>query len=330
MRSLWFLVLGSILLISLGLPSASSSAVIFVSPAATVSPYLAVGDWWTLTESTDRTATGQGAAAGECIMQETGTLTFTVTSLNGTMMAFRSDYEYAFDFTANGIYASTKDICSSFKSESTTTFTVDSTNHKVTSIEPSPDVYGMVGRVAWFMVDPSGFSRGAVTGSWLDPSFHYIDVQWSVTEPRVLAVKGQSINAYGLTYSGQSSGYWKETSSNTWSSGPAMDTRLYDATYGIYVGSSATGKFTYATPNAGWTETFSRNRQIADTNIRFPASYASTTLAALTEYSTTTQIQQIVSQSGLADSVIVILSAGIAVLSAVVALVVYRSRSSKR
>lgn len=262
-------------------------------------------------------------------MQETGKLTFAVTSLKETMMTFGIDYEYAFDFTAHGIYASTKDVCSSFKSQSTTSVTVDLTNHKVTSIEPSPDVYGMVGRVAWFMVDPSGLSSGAVTGSWLDPSSHYIDVQWSVTEPRVLAVKGQSISAYGLTYSGQSSGYWKETSSNIWSSGPAIDTRLYDATYGIYVGSSATGKFTYTTSNGGWTETFSRTRQITDTNIRFPASYATTTLAALTEYSTTTQIQQIVSQSGLADSVIVILSAGIVLLSVVV-LVVYRSRPSKR
>ena len=316
---LWSLGYVSILFISLGLPTACSTA-------TAGSSSLAVGDSWTVTESINRTAIGTGAYAGDCTMQETGQFTLTVTSLKGTIMILRSDYETSSDYTGHGAFLSTKQLCTSSKSINTATLTVDVANLKVVSVDPSSsNVNGLVGHTLWFMVDPKQFSTGSVLSSWVSPSNQYTDVQWTVTGAQVLQVKGQSIDAYGVTYSGQSSGNWKDISSNTWSNGPAMQTRLYDATYGIYIGGSSVGKFTYAASNGGWTETSSCRRQISDTNIKFSTVLTSTSHVTLTEYGTVTVEPTLVET--LTDSSMMITAVGV-VTVAVIAVMIFRKRSS--
>lgn len=307
------MVILSILSFTVALPNVPAS-----SP-----PSLSVGDFWALTETTDRMATGTGAYAGDCSMHETGRIMLTVASLKETTMVLRSDYQADYEFSGHGLFVSTNELCSSYSSDNTVSITVDLSVLRVVSIDPSSaDVNGLVGRTPWFMVSPNEFSAGSVLSSWVSPSVRYTDVQWTVAGSQVLTVNGQSINAYSFTYSGQSVGNWKDVSSNIWSNGPAMDNRLYDAAYGIYVGSSAVGKFTYEASNGGWTETFSRKRQLLDTNIKFP-----NVNAANIEYSTVTRTEQVAMQFGISNPIVI---AGIAILVSVAVSAIFLSHRRKR
>ena len=235
---------------------------------------LKVGDWWSIKGAYHWTSTGSGTDSGTWTEDGQYTEKFTVTSLDSNTITISYHYSDSWSSTATGGYieanggSTNKDT-----STETANYVIDLSSFNV--LNATEKGKNWIGYPTMILVNPAGLQEGATVqrGWWMPSNDAKSDavklVTWSVGTPQTIPIKGQTVNAWSLSYTGQRLGYWYGSNSKVYPTGPQTDTRLYDSIYGIFVGISSSGEFRLEKQNGGWTETYSETSRIDDTNLAF-------------------------------------------------------------
>jgi hypothetical protein len=126
------------------------------------------------------------------------------------------------------------------------------------------------GVAAWLLIDPTGLSEGGTVHQLLP-------VYWGLTAPvkdlvfgvgaQAVTIKGTSMKAWTLTWTGDSLGYYSASLTQSgFSKGQETDTYVYDPVFGVLIG-DAISKTSQYPGSDGFTETYVENGVLLDTNL---------------------------------------------------------------
>lgn len=161
-------------------------------------------------------------------------------------------------------------------------YTLDTASHVVTAVS-NKDYESNVGYHALFLINPASLKPGdTVLLPWVDPTGKQVDVPWTVGVLRNVEVRGSEVTVWSVTYTGESTGHWP-AENGPYSQGPETHTYLFDPTYGVLLGYSTSGRYSFSRAEGywngyttvrgqgGWEETSSWTSGPKDTSLEFSA-----------------------------------------------------------
>lgn len=281
-----------------------------VDAAASGKP-LPAGSWWTVAGTYSYELSGKRRFLGN--YRENGTYTdkFRVVSSNDSMIVMRYSETDSWNCTAAGHWA---DVCKPNTGTDSyeTDYTIDIATLNVTAthdtLSTKSNTKEEVGHPTWFLLGTDLSVGDTALRYWHVPnsegtSSTITDVPWKVEKVEQINIKGFDVTVRVLTYSGKHLGnfYWGEAVSK----GLRTESDLYDTAYGIFMGSSRTGNYSYGSSENSWTDTFEGNDQITDTNLDFrppsPPSPPSPPQTSITLGSSTARVPVTVDGTSYAD-----------------------------
>ena len=243
---------------------------------ATPAQGLSAGSFWSLTGTARRTATGDGSDSGSWTRDWPGyTDKFVVVNRTATSISVSWSETGPWSSTATDTWVSDSGGATNKGTfHSSATYTVDLGTYKVSAVS---DTYysDRVGHPAWFLLNPKTLTPGGtVLLGWYVPSSDatsetFTDVPWTVAQDWV-SVKGNRVVAWKGTHTGEHFGWW--ASDKVRSQGTRTETDYFDSTYGIFLGDSVSENSSFNRAGGGWTETYTDNDMVSDTNLVFPVS----------------------------------------------------------
>jgi hypothetical protein len=250
--------------------------------AAANSPTLKSGDWWTVNGTYHRTATGTGSDSGKWTEDGTYMDKYSVLNHDNATVVVSYSSSGSWSTTATQTWVTPNGGPTKTGTWSiTVTFTVDAATFKVLSVS-NKDYSDAVGHPGWVVLNPTSLTQGSSAQlGWYVPignarTSTYTDVSWKV-DKQTVSIKGTDADAWALSYDGDHLGHW--TSGGVYSKGMQTETALFDANYGIFLGSTISGSYTFARIGGGWTETYSATERISDSDLSFVFSVQITLVA---------------------------------------------------
>ncbi len=246
---------------------------------------LPVGSWFTLQYAYHDQTNGSGKYAGYYKHDARGTVTLTAIGQSGTAISIKrhwAGYVIDYSYTAQGPYWSNyiggtappgSTVATNQGSVATPdkTYTVDLTSMKVTAVNGTATNGGDIG----YLLQPAGLTVGStVTKGWWDTAGDWVAVPCTVTQYQPIMIQGASVNAFTLTYTGQTVGINTGSMNAT---GPATENYAYDAAYGVFLTNQYSGTYALSDTAGEFTEKESWNWQLVATNISFPTQAATNT-----------------------------------------------------
>jgi hypothetical protein len=255
---------------------------------------LLAGSWWTVTGTIHYEVVGTGGDEGNYREDDRYTDNYTVVSNDGTTMVVSYFDAGSWTCTATDTVPSAFWVgtcggqTNSGTFSSQTSYTIDVATLKVTatSSESTKDEVGhptyillatnaTVGDTAWiyWRVPNSNATGSTIT-----------DVLYKVDKLDKINVKGVDVTVRVLTYTGERLGnFWTSRSGQkVYEKGLNTESDFYDTAYGIYMGHTMTGSYTYTDSKGSWTDTITGQERVFDTNLEFKPPQVSITLGSPT------------------------------------------------
>lgn len=252
--------------------------------AALNSKPLPAGSWWTNAGTFSYELSGTGAYNGEARFEGTYTVKYEVVSSDESTMVIRYSETEPWTCTSTGEWTT---ACQ--PSEGTysyqTDYTIDVATLKVTATHDAPptetSTQKEVGHPTWILLATDLSVGDTATQWWKVPnsdstSSTITDVLYKVEKLQEINIKGIDVTVRVLTYTGEHLGGFYRGGLH--SKGPRTESDLYDTVYGIYMGHTTSGTYTYSDSQGSWTETYVDTSQITDTNLEFKPPQVSITL----------------------------------------------------
>jgi hypothetical protein len=244
--------------------------------AAQDSESLSIGSWWTIKSTYRQVSTGSGSWEGT--YTETGeyTMKILVTNKNSDTMTLSNQEDGKWSCTATGNWWCTSTGAQETSDTWSDTYEYTIALNTLKVIDVGRDqAKDFVGHPTWYMVNVGQLTEGGkAVHHWWVPNSNakgnkIADVDFSV-DTQTAKIKGAQLKVWGLSYSGGILG-WERNDNGVYSSGPATTTYLYDPVYGIWVGYSdkSTTNGVAAGGDGSWTEVYSEDGQLIDTNLSF-------------------------------------------------------------
>jgi hypothetical protein len=225
-----------------------------------------------LTEEYHRTASGSGNYGGTWKEDGEETWKFLVKDQNDTSITVSLEGLLSWSSTATGSWIEPNGGAANHGQDPVSeSYTVDKTTLEITAVCDGCTEDWM-GHPAWFMLNPTAPRQGDTLqfGWWKAnsdaKSSTLINVPFTVGVQSVV-IKGVSLQSWVLTYSGNQLGFWRV--GDVYSKGTTTDNELFDVVYGVNVGWSESGQYEYTGSGGGWTETYSSEGHVGDTNLTF-------------------------------------------------------------
>lgn len=244
---------------------------------------LNAGSLWSTAETINRTATGKGSDSGTWTRNWSQSDNFVVLNRTATTISVAFSGTDSWSSTATDTWVSDSGGPTKHGTDSwAVIYAVDLGTYMVSAVS-NKDFSDEVGLPAWFLLNPNSLTAGGtVLLTWNVPNSNATSetltaVPWTVGQDTV-SVKGNQLGAWKVTYTGEQFGHWK--SGNLHSTGTVTETDYFDSVYGIWLGYSASGNFTFDREGGGWKETYRASGWVSDTNLVFTVSSTLTASSA--------------------------------------------------
>lgn len=266
-------------------------AVMFGAPQANAAPTskpLPAGGWLSKTGTYSYDVSGTGDYSGTVREEVPYTVKYEVLSSDKSTVVIRYSETDSWTCTATGEWTTVCDSPSGVDLYQTD-YTIDVATLQVTATYDAPSTKSStqkeVGHPTWILLGTDLSVGDTATQWWKVPnsdgqSSTITDVLWKVDEIQKITVKGMDVIVRSLTYTGDHIGsFWWETSGQEFHSrGLETESEYYDTIYGLCMGLTVTGTYTYSDSVGGWTEKYADTNQFADTNLDFRPPQVSITL----------------------------------------------------